>query len=158
MRVYTDASTKKVSGLGYIATDRQHVVIQKGGTVIDQLDNNTAELMAIIYAIDETQSLLQKNEKVIIFTDSNYAICAIRNNVYRPQEEPLVKKIQNMMEYAEYKIFWIKGHCQDGTVLSYYNKKVDKISKRVRVEYEKQIIKEKRNKNLVKQGKGIEYE
>lgn len=158
MRVYTDASTKKVSGLGYIATDRQHNQIQKGGVVIEQQDNNTAELQAIIYAIDETQPLIQKNEKVIIFTDSTYAIGAIKNNIYRQEEEPLVKKIQNLMEYADYKIFWIKGHCQDGTVLSYYNKRVDKISKRVRVEYEKEIIKEKHNKNLLKQGKGIEHE
>lgn len=158
MRVYTDASTRKVSGLGYIATDRQHNPIQRGGTVIEQSDNNTAELQAIIYAIDETQPLIQKNEKVTIFTDSTYAIGAIKNNIYRQEEEPLVKKIQNLMEYADYKIFWIKGHCQDGTVLSYYNKRVDKISKRVRVEYEKEVIKEKRNKNLLKQGKGIEYE
>ena len=158
MRVYTDASTRKVSGLGYIATDRQHNPIQTGGTVIEQSDNNTAELQAIIYAIDETQPLIQKNEKITIFTDSTYAIGAIKNNIYRQEEEPLVKKIQNLMEYADYKIFWIKGHCQDGTVLSYYNKKVDKISKRVRVEYEKEIIKKKRVKNLLKQGKGIEYE
>lgn len=158
MRVYTDASTRKVSGLGYIATDRKHNPIQIGGTVIEQSDNNTAELQAIIYAIDETQFLIQKNEKVTIFTDSTYAIGAIKNNIYRQEEEPLVKKIQNLMEYADYKIFWIKGHCQDGTVLSYYNKKVDKISKRVRVEYEKEIIKKKHVKNLLKQGKGIEYE
>ena len=159
MRVYTDASSRsKISGLGYIATDKHHNKIQEGSTVIEQNDNNTAELQAIIYAIDETQPLLQKNESVILFTDSTYAIGAIRNNIYRSEEEPLVKKIQNLMEYAEYKIFWIKGHCQDGTVLSHYNKKVDKLAKRVRVEYEKERIKEKRKKNLVKKGKEFSYE
>jgi len=156
MRVYTDASSRgNKSGIAYIATDRNHEVIQRSGVVIDGGDNNTAELQAILYAIDDTQPLLQKNESVIIFTDSTYAINAIRNNGYREQEEALVKKIQNMMSYAHYKVFWIKGHCQDGTVLSYYNKKVDKLAKGARVEYEKESIKQKRLQNLIRQGKGL---
>ena len=156
MRVYTDASSRgNNSGIAYIATDRNHEVIQRNGVVIDGGDNNTAELQAILYAIDDTQPLLQKNESVIIFTDSTYAINAIRNNGYREQEEALVKKIQNMMSYAHYKVFWIKGHCQDGTVLSYYNKKVDKLAKGARVEYEKESIKQKRLQNLIRQGKGL---
>lgn len=155
MRVYTDASSRgNKSGIAYIATDRNHEVIQRSGVIIDGGDNNTAELQAILYAIDDTQQLLQKNESVIIFTDSTYAINAIRNNGYREQEEALVKKIQNMMSYAHYKVFWIKGHCQDGTVLSYYNKKVDKLAKGARVEYEKESIKQKRLQNLIRQGKG----
>ena len=156
MRVYTDASSRgNKSGIAYIATDRNHEVIQRSGVVIDGGDNNTAELQAILYAIDDTQPLLQKNESVIIFTDSTYAINAIRNNGYREQEEALVKKIQNMMSYAHYKVFWIKGHCQDGKVLSYYNKKVDKLAKGARVEYEKESIKQKRLQNLIRQGKGL---
>lgn len=159
MRIYTDASTRsKISGLGYIATTSKHQVIKTDGMVIDQKDNNTAELQAIIYAIEETQYSLQENEKIIIFTDSTYAINAIRNNHYRSEEEPLVRKIQNMIEYSDYKIFHIKGHCQDGTVLSHFNKKADKMSKLVRKEYEKEldiIKKEKRlaatlNSNLFK--------
>ena len=156
MRVYTDASSRgNKSGIAYIATDRNHEVIQRSGVVIDGGDNNTAELQAILYAIDDTQPLLQKNESVMIFTDSTYAINAIRNNGYREQEEALVKKIQTMMTYAHYKVFWIKGHCQDGTVLSYYNKKVDKLAKGARVEYEKESIKQKRRQNLIRQGKGL---
>ena len=156
MRVYTDASSRgNKSGIAYIATDRNHEVIQRSGVVINGGDNNTAELQAILYAIDDTQPLLQKNESVIIFTDSTYAINAIRNNGYREQEEALVTKIHNMMSYAHYKVFWIKGHCQDGTVLSYYNKKVDKLAKGARVEYEKESIKQKRLQNLIRQGKGL---
>lgn len=159
MRVYTDASTRNhLSGLGYIATDRHHKKIQEGLTIIDQNDNNTAELLAIIFAIDETQPLLQKNESLTIFTDSTYAIGAIRDNLYRPEEEPLVKKIQNLMEYADYHLFWIKGHCQDGTILSHFNQKVDKLAKRARTEYERDQIKQKRQKNLAKHNKRLEYE
>lgn len=146
MRIYTDASTRKISGLGYIATNSKHTIIKKNGVVIDQADNNTAELQAIIYAIDDTQNNLQPNENVILFTDSTYAINAIRNNIYRQEEEPLVKKIQNLMEYANYKLMWIKGHCQDGTVLSHFNKKADKMSKFVRKQYEKEQEKLKKSK------------
>jgi len=39
---------------------------------------------------------------------------------------------------------WIKGHYRNGTVLSYYNKRADKMSKVVRRQYEKQLQKEKR--------------
>lgn len=148
MRVYTDASTRKISGLGYIATTSTNRELFKNGIVIDQLDNNTAELQAILFAIDDTQDLLQPNEKVTILTDSTYAINAIRNNIYRKDEEPLVRKIQNMMEYSEYKLFWIKGHCQDGTILSYFNKRADKMSKVVRKQYEKDLEKMKKEKRL----------
>ena len=152
MRIYTDASTRKISGLGYIATNSQHIEIQKNGIIINQTDNNTAELLAIIYAIDDTQHLLQENEKVTIFTDSTYAINAIRNNIYRQEEEPIVKKIQNLMEYTNYNLFWIKGHCQDGTILSYFNKRADKMSKVVRKQYEKEQEKIKKEKlRLIKQ-------
>ena len=148
MRVYTDASTRKISGLGYIATNSKNKEIYRNGIMIDQPDNNTAELLAILYAIDDTQDLLQKNEKVTIMTDSTYAVNAIRNNIYRKEEEPIVKKIQSMMEYSEYNLFWIKGHCQDGTILSYFNKLADKTSKYVRKQYEKEQEKLKKEKRL----------
>ena len=160
MRVYTDASTRKISGLGYIATNSKNKEIYRNGIMIDQPDNNTAELLAILYAIDDTQNLLQKNEKVTIMTDSTYAVNAIRNNIYRKEEEPIVKKIQSMMEYSEYNLFWIKGHCQDGTILSYFNKLADKTSKYVRKQYEKEqekLKKEKRLRHIIESKKGFTY-
>ena len=160
MRVYTDASTRKILGLGYIATNSKNKEIYRNGIMIDQPDNNTAELLAILYAIDDTQDLLQKNEKVTIMTDSTYAVNAIRNNIYRKEEEPIVKKIQSMMEYSEYNLFWIKGHCQDGTILSYFNKLADKTSKYVRKQYEKEqekLKKEKRLRHIIESKKGFTY-
>ena len=160
MRVYTDASTRKISGLGYIATNSKNKEIYRNGIMIDQPDNNTAELLAILYAIDDTQDLLQKNAKVTIMTDSTYAVNAIRNNIYRKEEEPIVKKIQSMMEYSEYNLFWIKGHCQDGTILSYFNKLADKTSKYVRKQYEKEqekLKKEKRLRHIIESKKGFTY-
>ena len=157
MRVYTDASTRKISGLGYIATNSKNKEIYRNGIMIDQPDNNTAELLAILYAIDDTQDLLQKNEKVTILTDSTYAIQAIRFNNYRKNEEAIVKKIQNLMEAYDYTLFHVKGHCQDGTVLSHFNKKADRISKNARKEYENEKIRAKKERvQMIKKNRSRE--
>lgn len=158
MRVYTDASTRGgISGLGYVATTARDKELYSHGIIIDQSDNNTAELLAIIYAIDDTQDLLQKNEKVTILTDSTYAIQAIRFNNYRKNEEAIVKKIQNLMEAYDYTLFHVKGHCQDGTVLSHFNKKADRISKNMRKEYESEKIRAKKEKvQMIKKNRSRE--
>ena len=41
---------------------------------------------------------------------------------------------------------WIKGHCQDGTVLSYYNKQADKSAKEIRKRYENMLLQQKKQK------------
>lgn len=158
MRVYTDASTRGgISGLGYVTTTARDKELYSHGIIIDQSDNNTAELLAIIYAIDDTQDLLQKNEKVTILTDSTYAIQAIRFNNYRKNEEAIVKKIQNLMEAYDYTLFHVKGHCQDGTVLSHFNKKADRISKNARKEYENEKIRAKKERvQMIKKNRSRE--
>ncbi len=82
MRIYTDASSRgRISGLGMIITDSRDRELYKKGIVIEEPDNNTAELCAILYALREVQYLDIKH--VTIFTDSWYAISAVRNNVKR---------------------------------------------------------------------------
>lgn len=150
MRLYTDASTKgKLSGIAYVATTSKNIELYKAGITIDQPDNNTAELLAILYAIDDTQPILKENEHTTILTDSTYAINAIRTGKCRENEKPLVHKIQDMMTYGKYAIFHVKGHCQDGTVLSYFNKRADKMSKVVRILEEKRLGQEKKKKNFL---------
>lgn len=150
MRIYTDASTRgKLSGLAYVATTANNKELYKTGIVINQPDNNTAELLAILYAIDDSQSLLQHNEHVTILTDSTYAINAIRTGKCRENEEPLVHKIQDMMTYSKYALMHVKGHRQDGTILSYFNKRADKMSKVVRKLEEKRLEQDKKHKKLL---------
>lgn len=150
MRIYTDASTKgKLSGIAYVATTSKNIELYKAGVTIDQPDNNTAELLAIFYAIDDTQSILKENEHTTILTDSKYAINAIRTGKCRENEKPLVHKIQDMITYGKYALMYVKGHCQDGTVLSYFNKRADKMSKVVRRLEEKRLEKEKKKKNFL---------
>lgn len=146
MKIYTDASTrvtKGISGLAFVMTDEKNNIIQKKATIVNEQDNNTAELRAILYALSQVKST---KEHITLFTDSSYAINAIRNNIYRQSEEKIIQYIHKNLNRLNCNIFWIKGHCHDGTVLSYFNKMADKGAKRVRKQYEQQLIKDKKAK------------
>lgn len=146
MRIYTDASSRgRISGLGMIITDSRDRELYKKGIVIEEPDNNTAELCAILYALREVQYLDIKH--VTIFTDSWYAISAVRNNVKRKKDKYLVKEIRGYMNKINSSLMWVKGHYRSGTVLSYYNKRADKLSKVVRRKYEKQ---QRRSENSIR--------
>ena len=96
MRIYTDASTRgRLSGIAFVATDARDRELYKKGTVIEQRDNNTAELCAVLFALEDIQYLEIKH--VTIFTDSWYVINAVRNGVRRENEKQLVKKIRQHM-------------------------------------------------------------
>lgn len=142
MRIYTDASSRgNISGIAFVVTDARHKEVYKKGTVIQKGDNNTAELTAILFALCFIKDKTDK--KLVVFTDSSYAINAIRFGVCRDTEKELVSEIKGMLFTQKAQLMWIKGHCQDGTILSYYNKRADKMSKVTRKQYEKM----KRNKN-----------
>ena len=145
MRIYTDASTRgKVSGIAFVLTDARDNELYKKGVVIDEKDNNTAELCAILFALDDIK--YTDTPHVTIFTDSWYAISAIRNDAIRPKDKKIVKDIRQRMSEINSSLMWIKGHYRDGTALSYFNKRADKMSKVVRKKYEKEMKKEKKNK------------
>ena len=152
MRIYTDASTRgQLSGIAFVATDNKDREIYKKGVVIEQQDNNTAELCAVLFALEDIQYLDIKH--VTILTDSWYVINAVKNGIKRKNEKEIVKKIRQHMSNINSSLMWIKGHYRNGTVLSYYNKRVDKLSKIVRRQYEKQldIRKQKDELNAKKQ-------
>jgi len=145
MRIYTDASTRgRLSGVAFVVTDARDRELYKKGFVLNQRDNNTAELCAVLLALEDIKYVGVKH--VTIFTDSWYVINAVRNGVKRPHEKEIVNQIRQYMSVINSSLMWIKGHYRDGTVLSYYNKRADKMSKVVRRQYEKQLQKEKRNR------------
>lgn len=145
MRIYTDASQRKnISGIAFIVTDARDREIYKKGMVIDESDNNTAELCAILYALDDVRYLGVKH--LTILTDSWYAISAIRTGSTKIKERLIINQIREHMSKINGNIMWIKGHYRDGTILSYYNKRADKLSKVVRRQYEKQLRAQKRKK------------
>lgn len=143
MRIYTDASTRGgLSGIAFVVTDARDRELYKKGVVIEQKDNNTAELCAVLFALEDIQYVDVKH--VTIFTDSWYVINAVRNGVRRENEKHIVKKIRYYMANINSSLMWIKGHYRNGTFLSYYNKRADKMAKVVRRQYEKQLKKEKK--------------
>lgn len=143
MRIYTDASTKGgISGIAFVATDARDNELYKKGVVISQKDNNTAELCAVLFALKDLKYV--EPNHVTIFTDSWYVINAVRNGVRREHEIKLVQAIRYYMSIINSSLMWVKGHYRDGTVLSYYNKRADKMSKVVRRQYEKQLKREKK--------------
>lgn len=147
MRIYTDASTKdNLSGIAFVATTNNDKEICKSGLVIRQSDNNTAELTAILFALKNIYKIDKKAKHITILTDSTYAINAIRGNFYRQNEERLMEQIFKVLEKYNVSFFHVKGHCQDGTVLSYFNKRADKMAKVVRKQHEKEVkrLKKKR--------------
>ena len=143
MRIYTDASTRGgVSGIAFVVTDARDNELHKEGVVIEQCDNNTAELSAVLFALERTKNIRAKH--ITIFTDSIYVINAVRNGIYRKNERNIVSKIRKNMSTINSCLMWIKGHYSDGSVLSYYNKRADKMSKVVRRQYEKQLRQERK--------------
>lgn len=145
MRIYTDASTRKnISGIAFVVTNAKDEVLCRKGVIVEESDNNSAELRAILFALAYTKST---KEHTTIFTDSTYAINAIRNGYYRPNEKKIVEEIHKNMKERKCHLMWIKGHCQDGTILSYYNKQADKCAKEVRKAYENELLLQKK-KNI----------
>jgi len=143
MRIYTDASTRGgLSGIAFVVTDARDRELYKKGRVIEQKDNNTAELCAVLFALEAIQYVEVKH--VTIFTDSWYVINALRNGVRRENEKIIVKRIRQHMDEINSSLMWIKGHYRSGNVLSYFNKRADKLSKVVRRQYERKLQKEKR--------------
>lgn len=143
MRIYTDASTRgRISGVAFVVTDARDKEIYKAGVVIDEPDNNTAELSAVLIALENIQYVNTKH--VTIFTDSQYVINAMRTDTYRPNEKAIVQKIKHLMSKINSSLMWIKGHYRNGTAPSYFNKRADKLAKVVRKQYEKRIRAEKK--------------
>lgn len=145
MRIYTDASSRgNISGIAYVVTDARDRKVHDEGKIFPKGDNNTAELEAIRLALCFSQDKsgllklgIDPNERFIILTDSSYAINAIRLGICRETEKELVAEIQDRLSSQGAHLMWIKGHCQDGTILSYYNKCADKLSKKMRKNEEK---------------------
>lgn len=154
MRIYTDASTRdSFSGIAFVATSNKDEEICKKGIVIRQSDNNTAELTAILFALKNINEIDKKTKRITILSDSEYAIGTIRTGICRQTEKKILLQIFNYLEKYNVSIFHVKGHCQDGTILSYFNKRADKMSKVVRKQYEKKIKEEKKKK--LKELRGI---
>ena len=140
--------TKEVmSGIAFVVTDSRDQEVCRRAAVVPELDNNTAELRAICYALAFCKKNKPYNEGLVLFTDSTYALGAIQKGLYRPNEKKLVDAIRQYVRDTGCKLFFVKGHTQDGTVLSHYNGIADNLAKNARKTYQALVKKNKMEKN-----------
>lgn len=141
MRIFTDASTSgRVSGVAYVATDCRHNVLSTNSKAFIESDNNTAELMAVLFALEELSPI---TEHTTIITDSQYVIGVLKTDVCRKFEEPVWSRIKQILYTAPHSVLWIKGHKNDGTSLSAFNRQADRSAKNARKAF---IIRRRREK------------
>lgn len=138
MEIFTDGShslNPKMSGVGAVIIDngREYEV----GTYTEKCaNNNVAEVMAIAYAIKFIQEkkidFNTKDNHIIIYSDSAYALQKIRDNLEGKDEleQKALNYIQNYLDNTTKKItfFQLKGHVHDGTRLAHYNNVADLIA------------------------------
>ncbi|MBO7713068.1 MAG: reverse transcriptase-like protein [Methanobrevibacter sp.] len=132
MRVFTDASGSGIAGISFVLTDNNNNIILKKAKPVLNVDNNTAELMAILYALEEIQPT---REPITVITDSTYAINCIRNNSCRSNERATLDLINYHLETKNCSTLWIKGHSDDGTMFSAFNRLADNLSRKARKDY-----------------------
>lgn len=161
MRIFTDASTSgKISGIAFVVTDNKYNVLVKKSKPLIESDNNVAELAAILFALEEVS---ESKEHITIITDSQYAIRCIRGNYCRKFERPMMDLIQYHLSNKKWACFWIKGHNNDGTMLSAFNREADHMANDARKAFviTKRKEKHRRHQQLKKinqKYKGNEYE
>ena len=142
MRIFTDASTSgKMSGIAFVITDKHHNVLIKRAKPLIEADNNAAELMAILFALEEVST---SNEHVTILSDSQYALACIKTNHCRKFEKPTLDLIRYHLSNKKWACLWIKGHRDDGTMLSYFNREADHMANNARKAY---VITKRREKH-----------
>ena len=147
MRIFTDASgSGGVVGISYVITDIHHNILGMKAKTIFGVDNNTAELEAILFAL---QNMPERKEFITIVSDSIYALNCVEGNHCRDFERETLEKIQEKLAGKKWKPFWIKGHTHDGTVLSEFNSLADSMTRKEREKYRKH----KKEKRISKQNR-----
>lgn len=156
MRIFTDASTSgKISGVAFVITDNQHNVLVKKAKPLIETDNNLAELAAILFSLEEIGDV---KEQIIILSDSQYALNCIRNNICRKFERPVMDLIQHHLSTKHWQAMWIKGHKNDGTMLSAFNREADHMANNVRKAYILKRRREKHRKARLVHGKPVQLQ
>ena len=143
MRIFTDASTRKLSGIAFVCIDDNDQIILEGKKVIEQSDNNQAELEAIGFALE---NMARTSGRHILYTDSLHAL----GYIYRKPDKrdtDTTRKIRIHLNRLECQVRWIKGHGNDNSIETKMNKFADKLAKKAREHKEMLIILEKKRRS-----------
>ena len=155
IEIYTDGSLKKIGeksfgGWAFIATfDNQCIFSESGGQ--ENTTNQRMELTAIIKALEYAQKHRRKSEKIVILSDSAYAVeCYLKewyvnwqtNGWINSEGKEVANKDLWMQIIPFFDNFWyefkkVKGHDSD-----YWNDKCDEMAQK-----ESQFLKDNWRKN-----------
>ena len=85
--IYTDGATSDNGregargGWAWILLDEDRIILEESGH-LDNTTNNICELTAIIKACETVEKIIDKNKKVIVYSDSAYAINGLNDWIY----------------------------------------------------------------------------
>lgn len=136
MRIFTDASVSgRVGGIACVITDSNDDIVLSRKKPILCNDSNFAELQAILFALEV---MPDTREKITIVSDSQYALCCISYNRCRDFEEKTLSMINYHLSTKNWGVLWTKGHKNDGTSITLFNRLADNMARRARKDYIKQ--------------------
>ena len=143
--IYTDGAT---SGNGYegaqggwawILLDENNNIILEACGHINDATNNICELTAIIKACEAVEKIIGKDEKVIVYSDSAYAINGLNDWIYtwrcnnwqtarrQPiKNQELWEKLLPFVDDNRFDFNKVKGHNGDSSPDAHWNDYVDK--------------------------------
>lgn len=147
MIVYTDGATSNngkanaVGGWAWAIIDQTEdkLLLSDSGQILYDATNNICELTAILNACETVEKIINKDEKVIVYSDSAYAINGLndwiytwrRNNWQTAKRQPvknqeLWERLLPFVDDNRFNFEKVKGHNGDKTSDAYWNDYVDK--------------------------------
>ena len=88
MIIYTDGATSNngyknaVGGWAYVIINESGNIMAQDSGQINEATNNICELTAIIKACEAVEKIIDQDEKVIVYSDSAYAINGLNDWIY----------------------------------------------------------------------------
>ena len=151
-KIYTDGATSgngyegAQGGWAFVAIDENEKIILEGCGHINNTTNNICELTAIIKACETAEKMINKDEKVIVYSDSAYAInglndwiCTWRHNNWQTSKrqpiknQELWKRLLLFVDDSRFSFEKVKGHNVDKTPDTYWNNYVDRLAVEAKV-------------------------
>lgn len=142
--LYTDGATSNngydnaIGGWAWALIKNDKIILEDCGHV-NNATNNICELTAIINACETVEKMINKDEKVIVYSDSAYAINGLNDWIYtwrynnwqtakrQPiKNQELWKRLLLFVDDSRFVFNKVKGHNGDKTSEAYWNDYVDK--------------------------------
>lgn len=148
MQIFTDGSVAgHIAGIAFVLTDNDYNIILAKKKPVLNIDNNSAELQAILFALEElpnakdvfppkpgetpqeTAERIRKESEITIFTDSTYARDSILYDQPRDCDRATLELINFHLITRNCTTVWTKGHRNDGTKSAALNRWADHMAK-----------------------------